>query len=422
MKASERSVIIPITLGGFLEWYEVFLYIYWIPIISQNFFDLSLTAAEFINLFFVMFIGLFARPLGGLLFGSFGDRKGRKNAFILSIVLISIPSFLTAFAPSFSSWSLFFIIYIGVMKFLQGVTAGGELPGALCFLSEMATPERKRYLCSYLFVGPQIGQVVSMAQCFLMQRYCSHEFLVHYGWRIAFFIGGLLGIGGFYLRRKLLESHLFQRLQEKREVLKNPIIFSLKNYKKKIALGFLVSIFEVVGFFLVAFFIVANANQVFNLNLKDYLLLNVLVFTPIAFVMPFIGKIGDRYKNKDLYVLSTIAVVVFAVLFYYSMSISIKFFEVLFFILLVFSLCFPFALLPSLIADLFPTKVRFTCVALSFNVCDSIVGGLTPILTLLLMQKFGGPISVVLMLSIGAAIFLLTLPFIKFHEAEKMEL
>ena len=338
------------------------------------------------------------------------------------IVITSVLNLFTAVMPTFSSWSLSFLLLMGIMRFLQGIPSGGELPGALCLLSERSNRENRRYLCSYLLVGPQIAQIVAMTQCYLMQKYCSHEFLIFYGWRISFLIAAMLGFLGVYVKKRLVESHLFLRLHVENRILKNPLLFSLKYYKMKIFLAFLLTMFEVVGFFLITFYAVENANKVFHIRIQDHLFMGVFVFIPIAFIMPLIGKIGDRVNNKQLYVLSTVGSILFSVLFYFSAAFSFKVCEIIFFMSSVIMLCFPFALLPSLIADLFPTKVRYTCIGLSFNVCDSIIGGVTPLLAYLLMQRVGGPASFVILLLFSGIIFLSTLPFIKLDEYDKSEI
>ena len=180
MNKAERAIVFPVTIGSLIEWYEVYLYIYWAPIIAKQFFDLSLPFEEFINFLIIIIVGLIAKPLGALVLGYVGDHKGRKKAFLLSIILIAIPSFLTAIMPSFGSWNIIVIIYLAIMKFIQGIPSGGEIPGAICFLRESAAPNRIRYLCSYTFVGPQIGQILSMLQCFLFAKYrCLSGYLSH---------------------------------------------------------------------------------------------------------------------------------------------------------------------------------------------------------------------------------------------------
>ena len=218
MKKAERKIIFPVTIGSIFEWYEVYLYLFWAPIIAKNFFDISLTLFELIYAFFVFGVGIIARPLGGILFGYIGDRKGRRVAFLISIIAITLPSIGIAIMPNFTSWAFSSLIFIAIMRFFQGIPAGGELPGALCFLAEGATPGRRKYLCSYLFVGPQIGQTIGMLQIFFLQKYLTYQELIDWGWRISFLISGIIGMFSFFLRKRLkikIESLVSKMLKTK---------------------------------------------------------------------------------------------------------------------------------------------------------------------------------------------------------------
>lgn len=414
----EATLISAVTIGSILEWYEIYLYVYWSPIIADEFFDLSGPVAELINALLVLIVGFIARPLGGLIFGYIGDRWGRKRSFLLSIILISIPSFATAFM-SFSTWNLFAIVYVGIMKFIQGIPAGGELPGALCLLSEGSSPERKRYLCSYALVGPLIGQIISMTQCIFLEMYLSHESLVEWGWRISFFIGGTIGIFGYFLRTKIHESDSFKHLKKSHHVSEHPIKEAFTNHKKNILLGFLISIFEVVGFFMIAFFLVDNFTKIFNIDQKHTLLINIIMLTPLTVIQPLIGKLGDKYRNKPLYILSAVGVIFISIPFYFAIRESSQFWSITLLAVLVLFLSIQFALLPSLIVDLYPTEVRFTCIGFSFNVCDSVIGGMVPLLATLLVQGWGNTASFVIIYPIAAMIFLCTLPFIELDSSKE---
>ena len=413
MRKSERAIILPVTIGSMLEWYEFFLYIYWIPIIAKDLIDLSTPFMELITFLSVILVGFIARPLGGLIFGYIGDHWGRKTAFILSIILITIPSIFTAIMPTVSSWSLFAIIYIGIMKFLQGIPAGGELPGAICLLYEGAAPGRKKYLSSFTFIGPLIGQIISMGQCLLMIEFFSSEFLLKFGWRISFLIGGLIGIFGFFLRRKLHESPDFRHLKEKHEVLKNPIKHSFKMYKYKMFLGFMISIFEVMGFFLLTFFLVENAEKILNVNIKQELMMNIVILAITAILLPYIGKMGDKFKNKPLFITSAIGIIFFSMAFYFTASNSLTVLSFVFLGILMLFLCIQYALLPSLLAGLYPTSVRFTCIGLSFNICDSFIGGISTYLGFVFVRLSQNWASFILLLPVSAIIFLFTLSLIK---------
>lgn len=413
MRSVERSIILPITLGSMFEWFEVFLYNYWAPLMSKSFFDLSIPLAELIYAVLILGTGFIARPIGGLVFGYIGDKWGRKLSFLISIAAITLPSIAIAFTPSFSSWAYGSLVYIGLMRFFQGIPAGGELPGALCFLSEGSNPERKRYLCSYLFVGPQIGQILSMLLCFSLERYLSNEQLVSWGWRLSFGVASVIGIIGFFVRRKLHESKEFEHLKIEHKIEKNPLRKSFKYHKKNMILALVISVFEVIGFFMIYFYLFENSKEILRIPSKFVLLIYSLYLMILTIIMPIIGSIGSKYESRALLKLSAFGVILFSLPFYLSIlngSILLMF---LFLTIIILFFCIQFSFLPSFIAGLFPTAVRFTCIGFSFNITDGVIGGFVPNIGDWLTQVTGKPASFILLFPLTAIIFLICLKFIK---------
>lgn len=413
MRSVERSIILPITLGSMFEWFEVFLYNYWAPLMSKSFFDLSIPLAELIYAVLILGTGFIARPIGGLVFGYIGDKWGRKLSFLISIAAITLPSIAIAFTPSFSSWAYGSLVYIGLMRFFQGIPAGGELPGALCFLSEGSNPERKRYLCSYLFVGPQIGQILSMLLCFSLERYLSNEQLVSWGWRLSFGVASVIGIIGFFVRRKLHESKEFEHLKIEHKIEKNPLRKSFKYHKKNMILALFISVFEVIGFFMIYFYLFENSKEILRIPSKFVLLIYSLYLIILTIIMPIIGSIGSKYESRVLLKLSAFGVILFSLPFYLSIlngSILLMF---LFLTIIILLFCIQFSFLPSFIAGLFPTAVRFTCIGFSFNITDGVIGGFVPNIGDWLTKVTGKPASFIFLFPLTAIIFLICLKFIK---------
>lgn len=411
MQIKERNVILPVTIGGLIEFYEIYLYAYWTPILISAFYKNVLTFTESFITGLLFILMLVSRPLGGLIFGYLGDRFGRKFALVLSIGVISLFSF--AAAALSPSWGGYIILYIGIIKFIQGIPAGGEIPAAICLLSESAYSEkRRRFLCSFVLIGPQIGQILSMTQCLLMEKYYSHEFLIEWGWRISFIIAGLIGLIGVLLRSKLHESPSFQHMQANSEVSSNPIMEAFRYYKKKLVLAFFISIFEVTGFFMIAFFLVEHFSTVFDVPKGEASWLNILFLIPIVFIQPLIGKLAENYRPKPLCILSAVIVILISYPFYLSILHASHAWSLAFLGILILSLCVQFALIPSLLASMFPPTVRFTGIGFSFNLCNSIVGGLAPLLGDGLIQTTGNLATFVVIYPIAALVFLCTIPFI----------
>lgn len=418
-KKDQAFIVIATTIGGVIEWYELFLYVYWAPILSKLFFSGDSEVVAAIKTLFVFFVGFLARPIGGLIFGHVGDKYGRRISFIKSIFLMTLPSFAMGLVPSYKM-GIFAPIILCILRFMQGLPAGGELPGAMCYLAECAPPNRRAYTCSFSFFGPQIGVIISMIESYFLEKYLSHDHLVNWGWRISFIFGGILGLLGFYIRHKLKESPAFKKLEENKKVSHKPIIETLLKHKKDLTFGFFASFLDVVGFYMFSIFL-GIYFKVLKITDTDNLLLATLSMSISTITLPFIGKLGDKYKMKNLLMGSAIGMIVFSYPFYHFSQSSSLLYATIFELILMLLLNVQFALLPSLLAGLFPTSTRYTGLGMSFNLCDSVIGGITPLIALFLTNRIGDIATFILFITVASTISLITFSFIKQYHQGKIQ-
>ncbi|HSX03232.1 MAG TPA: MFS transporter [Rhabdochlamydiaceae bacterium] len=415
-KARQFQVISAVTIGGILEWYEFFLYIYWSPIIAELFFQTGSEIVALINTLFIFFIGFLARPIGGLFFGYLGDRFGRKFSFMMTITLMVAPSMLTAFVPTYAQIGVAAPILLGVLRFLQGVPVGGELPGAMCYLYESSYVKERKFTTSFTFFGPQIGVIISLLECFFLERYLSHENLLEWGWRLSFLASGIFGLFGFFLRLKLKETPPFKLLEEEKKVLSNPVAEALKIHKKNIFLGFTASTLEAAGFYIFSVFTGIYFIRLGIISKLDNLIITISILSISSLLILFFGKLGDKIKIKRLFIWSTLALSLISLTLYFFNSHPTKINIIIFELLFMCILSIQTALLPSLFCELFPNRVRYSCIGLSFNLCDSIVGGLTPIVSLYFVQASDNITSFMLVIVVAALVSLTSFCLIKYKE------
>lgn len=410
---SKKSIIPAVTIGSILEWYEIGIYIYWADIIEKEFFNFTLPVVEFLDTIIAIAVGMIARPLGGLIFGRIGDRKGRRKPFIETVVLISVPTILIGITGTYSQWSLFSVIFVGIMKFLQGLPAGGEIPGAICFLAEAAPHGKEKYNCSFAFVGPQIGLLFSLTMCLILQKYLPNNLLVSWGWRLSFFFGGIIGFLGYFLRKKLHESNKYQQLRQVHKTVENPVRILFATKKKKVFLCFCVSIFEVVFFSIVTIVPVFYFKQVFKITDNQNLIINVLTLSSCCILPPIIGRMSDIYKKIPFLEISAIGAIFLSYYLYEAISKANLSLMLISLIIAVILLSFQVALIPYVVSSLFPTSIRYTGIGFSFNVSDGIFWVLTPILSIALMQYTQQFASFIIFIPISAIIFLISYHFVK---------
>ncbi len=385
-KKEKATVIFAVTFGNLLEWYEIYLYVYWAPIIAKIFFKPNTDLVNLTNTFLVFAIGFLARPIGGIFFGRLGDRIGRRKALILSLITMTVPTFITGLLPTFAQIGIFAPLILVIMRILQSFPAGGELPGAACYLYESSRFPTRRLMCCWSSLGFQLGILISTLECFFLEKFMSYEHLINWGWRLSFLIGGVLGLGGLLLRYKLHETPLYKDMISHHHALREPLIAVLKKHKSNIIMSTLFCFINSSGFYLLTINFPFYLGSRMNINYSDTLILTSILLICITIPLPLFGKLGDRFSNKKMLIGSTLGIIATLYPLCYSTSIPLLIILILMFCLFITCLS---ALLPYAQAELFPTDVRYTCLGFSFNIADAVIGGFTPVAVLLLMRATG---------------------------------
>lgn len=210
LSKQQFKVISIITFGGILEWYEIYSFVYLAPILGKLFFNYHSGLMNLLSSFLLFGTGFISRPFGAILFGRIGDLIGRKTAFLYSIIIMTIPTFFMGCLPTYAVIGVAAPILFYFLRFIQSIPASGEIPGTICFLYENADEENIKFITSWTNVGNQIGATLGLLEILLIDSFLSEETLLTWGWRISFWSGGLLGLFGIYLRKKLLETPIFK--------------------------------------------------------------------------------------------------------------------------------------------------------------------------------------------------------------------
>jgi MFS family permease len=409
-KRHRRAIITAVNVGTILEWYELSLFIYWSPLISQTFFDSNSKTSNLISVFLIFALGYLIRPLGGIFFGRLGDRIGRRKALLWSIICMTIPTLFMSFLPTFSSVGILAPILLAINRLLQSFPAGGELPGAFCYLYESAQPSERKYMTSWGFWGNQIGIALAMSECLFFEQYLSLEALNSWGWRLSFLIGALVGLYGFYLRYMLKETPIWKHLEKMHELARTPVIKVLLSYKWKILKGIGYSALTAVSFGALISFFPLYFENLFGTTYQKNLIFSIALLVLITVPLTFFGRLADKYSYKKILIYCT-SLIILLILVLRFMNIDSLFAMLVCIVLAILFSCL-YAILPFLLTDLFPDSLRFTGTALTFNVADSFEG-LTPVAALYLLNISESPGSYFWILLICALISLGTYLTIK---------
>jgi len=270
-------------------------------------------------------------------------------------------------------------VIFAVFKLLQGIPAGGELPGAICYLFEASdlgknqSWQSKRYMCSFALLGPQIGLALSAIVCLILKVFFPLEELQNHGWRYLFSLSGSLGILGVIIRKKLHETLEYLRFESHHKVLHKPVETLFLKYPHRLKLALVIPVFEVVAFSVLSMVPFYYINSPFNIEDKSIILISLGFSITNIILLPTIGYISSKTRTFPWLKISALGTIVFSPFLLLSLINGNFIISLLMNFLLLFFLSIQSAILPSLLAQIFPIKLRYTGIAFSFNICDAVL-------------------------------------------------
>jgi MHS family proline/betaine transporter-like MFS transporter len=377
----EKYVIFAVTFGNTLEWYDFYLYIFWSPILSQRFFNQDSTSANLFIIISFYAIGFIFRPLGGLFFGRLGDRIGRKKAFISSLFMMSISTFLMGFIPTYSEIGIFAPILLAVLRIVQTFPSGGELPGAFCYLYE-AGHANKKFMTSFAGFGNQIGGVLAAVECYFLAKHFPVELFPNLAWRTSFIIGGLIGFCGVFLRYKLHETSSFQEIAAHHKLTRTSIWQVFQGNWGRILRGGAFGAMQTICYHFISVLFPIYFFNLSGMSSRQGLIATIILLTITTVPLPLYGLLAEKYNPARLAIASCLCMLILLYPLYAAINFPSQWYTMLVMGLIALCVSCLTAIWPYFISHLFPTRIRYTCVGLSFNIADGILGGLSSLVLL----------------------------------------
>jgi len=405
-----RKVVISGMLGNALEWYDYALYAQFSYIIGKKFFP----ETEFVEIltFAVFAAGFVVRPLGGILFGQIGDRMGRRMALVLGVLLMAVPTAAIGLLPSYDSIGIAAPIILVIIRLIQGFSLGGEFSGCIAYIVEHSPIENRGLAGSASFVSMCLGMLLGLGVANFFAYILSEEDLLSWGWRIPFIAGLFIGLVGVYIRSHLSESPIYKAAKARGALSKAPLRETFSEYWRELLLAIAVYINVAAPFHTSTVFI-KNYVQNLGYSQSHVSLLCTVILVTLIIVFPISAYISDKIGRKPVIVASSLALIIFTYpifLSLHSMNYSLSVISIIAFASIVGTYMGP---VPTLLVELFPTRIRFTAVALSYNLSAAIFGGTAPMVGATLHKVTGSQISLAYYLVFLAACCLCTLFFYK---------
>lgn len=411
---SMRTVLWSGIIGTAVEWYDFLIYAAASALVFNKLFFPSIDPAlGTIAAFGTYAVGYFARPLGGIIFGHFGDRIGRKAVLSITILLMALGTFAIGLLPTYETIGIAAPALLVLLRFVQGLGIGGEWAGAVLMVVENAPTKKRGLFGSMVQIGNPIGNLAALGIFFLVSQLPESDFL-EWGWRIPFLISIAFAAIGLFIRLRLDETPAFKNVQKKNDVVRIPLFEVLKNHPKTFITAVCLKVSEICYASVASVFVLSYITN--NLGLpRSVGFQGVLASAFIAlFAIPFFGALSDKFGRKAVSIGSCLFAIIFAFpLFALLDTKEPIIIAIAIIIAITFGQMVMFSVGASWYTELFPAKLRYSGASLGFQVGAAISGGLTPVLVATLLRETGSTTSISIFMIVMATITIIAAFFAK---------
>lgn len=393
--ATLRRVLVAASLGNFVEWFDFAVYGFMATLIARHFFPSEDTTTGLLQTFAVFAVAFAARPLGGLVFGVLGDRIGRRRVLSITVLLIGGSTTAMGLLPTYESIGITATVLLCVARAVQGFSAGGEYAGACTYVIEHSPADRRGRYSSFLPAGTFFAFATAAAISFGVAAVLSPESLDAWGWRIPFLIAAPIGLLGFYIRHRLGETPAFQQLDEEGgdPPAAAPLRSTLRTQRRTmLVLGGVISA-SGLSFYTFTTYMSTYVQLVGGRSPAVALVASVVALTFAALIAPLAGRFSDRIGRRRTAVLAAALIGVAAVPAFLLAGRPALWVVIAGQCLLAVGIVLSLVVVAVLMSELFPTRIRYTASALTYNVAYTIFGGTAPFLATYLISRTGDALS-----------------------------
>ena len=387
-----RQVLGASFIGTTIEWYDFFIYGTAATLVfGQLFFSPSFSPlAATLSSVATFAVGFVARPFGGVIFGHFGDKLGRKAMLVLTLNMMGVATFLIGLMPTFESIGLLAPILLVLLRVVQGLGVGGEWGGAALMTVEYAPEDKRGYYGSWPQMGVPAGLLLATG-VFGAVSFLPNEQFLSWGWRIPFLLSIILVGVGLFIRLRLLETPAFREVEESHTEAQMPIMDVLRNYPKNVLLAIGVRVASDGGFYVFTVFILDYATRTLGLP-RPTILLGVMLASAIEILtLPAAGVISDRVGRRPVFLVGTVLLLIIAYPYFLMIGSGSTVLVVLASVIaLSIAHASVYGPMSAYFAELFGTQVRYSGVSLGYKLASIIGGGAGPLISIYLVGATGG--------------------------------
>ena len=385
------TIALASAIGTTIEWYDFFLYGVMTPLVlNKLFFPNADVLISTLLAYGTFFVGFLSRPIGGIIFGHYGDRLGRKTVLILTLLIMGIATFLIGLLPTYASAGMWAPLLLLALRIFQGIGIGGEWGGAVLMAVEHSPGGQRGFYGAWPQIGVPAGLLLSAGVVNLLSFLNNDDFFA-WGWRIAFLLSAVLVAIGLYIRLRILETPAFKVAQQQKQIAAVPVAELFRTHSKNTLLGLGARYIEGVTFNMYGVFLVGYLTSTLHMT-RQTALLAVMVASAIMIVMlPICGRLSDRIGRRKVFGIASLLIGVLSFPAFWLMGPQSP-------LLTIIAVAVPFALVypavygpeAALFSELFDTRVRYTGISFVYQFSGIFASGLTPIVATALLPLGGG--------------------------------
>jgi MFS family permease len=411
-----RRVVAASMAGTVVEWYEFFLYGTAATLVfSKVFFSAGTSELDAILAAFVTYaVGFAARPLGGIVFGHYGDKYGRKKLLQFSLLLVGAATFLMGCLPTFGQIGYWAPALLVVLRFIQGFAVGGEWGGAVLLVAEHSPNEERGFWASWPQAGVPAGNMLATVVLLVLTGTLSAESFLSWGWRVAFWLSAVVVLVGYYIRTKVTDAPIFVAAQREAEQIKATsfsVVEVLKRYPRGVFTAMGLRFGENIMYYLVVTFSITYLKVQVGANTSS-ILWYLLVAHAVHFaVIPAVGRLADRYGRRLVYFVGAALGASWGFFAFPMMNSGNYVFITASVTLGLMIHAIMYAPQPAIMAEMFPTRMRYSGVSLGYQVTSIVAGSLAPIIAVKLLEIYDSSVPIAVYLAVACAITLVAVLF-----------
>ncbi|WP_049566411.1 MFS transporter [Nocardiopsis sp. SBT366] len=382
-------------VGTTIEWFDFYIYATAASLVFATlFFPADIDPMVGLMASFATFsVGFFARPLGGLLFGHYGDRLGRKSALVITLLMMGVATFSVGLLPTYEQVGFLAPLLLVVLRFVQGIAVGGEWGGAVLMAVEHAPENRKTFYGAFAQLGNPAGALLATGSFGLIAAWDT-EILYDWGWRLPFLASVLLVVVGMVIRFKVEESPVFDAVQDD-QPRGLPLGYALRTSWRTLLLGVGVLPVAVGGYYIVTTFL--QAYGVTEVGISEQVILTGLSIAAFVELVVTLGVswLGDRYGTVRVVTIGLVGVGVLALPQFLILETGSTLLIVLMLCVMRVAMATVYGPIARVLAQMYPPQARYTSISIAYQTAGAIFGGLAPLACTALFAATGSILSVV---------------------------